>query len=701
MQIHNHHPNKMIYFLDWRGALFGIVLGVIAFLLIYGSSTLDGANIGWLHGGDPLTYYLNAAFFQQNPWTFPPGLNPAYGLEIPSAIGLSDAIPLFGFLYKLAYGLTGQTSQYLGAWLCFCFAMQGFFGWLLASQQTSIFSIKLSFVILVIFMPAFLARGLQFNHYPLVAHFLILAAFLIFFCKEGGRKGAFWAILCFVAVLSNTYIFVMVLSIWVADLAARYFGARSRVLYLGSELVGILFLVTITLWLSGFFALGSGYQSDGFGLYRANLLSIFDSKPGHISWSYFLPGTPKVSIEHNAPNFLGSGSLIVIVASLFFILRSKIKFRWNRELLLLSIVMLALLLFSLSNKISVGSYEITIPINSHIERVANLLRDSGRFTWPLGYLLILGSLYVINRLAGKKIAVSIFLFAAFIQIVDTSSGWKDVRANIASRQSNVWPSSFNTPFWKKIGGVYENIRLLPVGNRQPRYDEVAYFALLNKMKTNAIYLSRSSQKIIDKENIKFENDLNSERLDRDTVYLLEDSYYESAKKFIGPSDFLDRVNGFWVLAPDWYIKSGCTKGLSLAGCPNSKSLGHEVNLDSVTWKPWGDAKISEKQLSVSSLELVDSGLVSSPIYLMSGAYQLTTCFKWNVAGPSTGAAHISIFAVKKLQTIYPSSRDFGCFKNWLDIVDGADPIKLIFGLGGWSLGAGEISLKSIKIEPLN
>jgi hypothetical protein len=700
MQIQNNQP-KIYLFLDWRGALLGLILGVAGFLLIYGSSTLDGANIGWLYGGDPLTYYLNAAFFQQTPWTFPPGLNPAYGLEIPSAIGLSDAIPLFGFIYKLVYSLTGKTFQYLGIWLCFCFAMQGFFGWLLASQHTKNFIIKFSFSILVIFMPAFLARGLQFNHYPLSAHYLILAAFLIFFSKSNVMRGSIWGGLFFVAVLSNTYIFAMVVSIWAADLVARYLGNAKKIFCLVSEFFGILFLVVLTLWLSGFFTLGSGYQSDGFGLYRANLLSIFDSRPGNTFWSYFLPGTPKVSLEHNAPNFLGSGSLIVIAASIFLILRKKINIYLNHELLSLSIIMFVLLLFSLSNKISIGSYEFIIPINSHIERVANLLRDSGRFTWPLGYLLLIGSLYIINKAVSKKIALSIFLVAALVQLIDTHRGWKDVKAIISARQSEVWPSSFNNPFWDRVGGAYQNIRMLPAGNHQPRYEEIAYFALLKKMKTNAVYLSRSSQKIIDKENARFKEELNNGDFDQDTVYLLDDTYYEIVKKSIRVSDFLDRVNGFWVFAPGWYDKSGCMKNLVSVDCPAPKVIGRALNLSGLNWTSWGDAIISKEQLTVSSLELVDSGLVSSSIHLVPGMYRVTTCLNWNVVGPISGAAHVSIFAIKKIHTIQTSSEHLKCLKNWLDIADGSPPIRLVFGLGGWSLGSGEIGLKSIKIEPLN
>lgn len=693
----------MIQSPDWRGSVIGAMLGACGFFAVFGYTPLIGSNIGWLFGGDPMTYYLSAAFFQQSPWIFPPGLNPHYGLEIPSAIGLADAIPLMGFIFKALYGFTGATVQYLGLWLLVCFTLQGTFGWLLAGQFTQSRVIKLSTTLLVLFMPAFLARSIQFNHFPLSGHFLILAGLVIYFRPITQSRWLMWVGLTSVAVLCNTYIFAMVFGIWIADVCARAFRSEQNWFILVKEAFLVIVTVLVMLWLSGLFALDSdGYAANGFGLYRANLLSILDSTPSRTRWSYFLPPTPKVSPNNNAPNFLGSGLLLLLFVTMLVSILKRVLPPWRSRTWFLIAASMLMALFSLSNRISIGSFEFVIPISDNMQNTASILRDSGRFMWPISYLLVVGVVNLLSNHVNRRTAVCIFFAAAAIQVVDTRSGWAGVSESIASRRQESWPTTLKSPFWDRAGRAYMNVRQMPSGNYRPRYAEIAYFALIHHMRTNAVYLSRSSQLPMDRENEQFDQDLRLGQVDSRTLYILNEQYFQTALKAKKPGDLLERIDGFLVFAPGWLTVSGCSNGgkpSPARGCIATRTLGDDV-LGVLDWRGWGKGIINTKLLEISSDSLTDGAIVSSPIKLIHGTYQLTACMSWDVEGPRSGAAHVSIHGKKKLIEIQSSKAEEKCLLGWIDVPSGAEEFEISIGLGGWSVGKGRIRLESIKIQPL-
>src|SRR3982751_4213177 len=82
--------------------LLAVFVGGAAFLAIVGPQVLDVTNIGWLtQAGDSFTHYLGWEFFRRSPWTWPPGLNPDYGLQFSSSIIFSDSVPLLALALKL------------------------------------------------------------------------------------------------------------------------------------------------------------------------------------------------------------------------------------------------------------------------------------------------------------------------------------------------------------------------------------------------------------------------------------------------------------------------------------------------------------------------------------------------------------------------------------------------------------------------
>ncbi|MGK7868909.1 DUF6311 domain-containing protein [Falsiroseomonas sp. E2-1-a20] len=108
-------------------ALAACLGGGLAAIATLGPRILDIHDLGWLlHGTlgpDPVAYLVAWQYFAPAPWSWPPGLNPAYGMELSSAIFYVDAVPLAAILAKALRPLL-EIPQYWGPWMVLCAALQ-------------------------------------------------------------------------------------------------------------------------------------------------------------------------------------------------------------------------------------------------------------------------------------------------------------------------------------------------------------------------------------------------------------------------------------------------------------------------------------------------------------------------------------------------------------------------------------------------
>jgi hypothetical protein len=98
-----------------------MVGGGLAAIATLGPRILDIYDLGWLlHGTlgpDPVAYLVAWTYFASSPWSWPPGLNPDYGLELSSAIFYVDVVPLMAFAAKALRPLL-DIPQYWGHGWC-------------------------------------------------------------------------------------------------------------------------------------------------------------------------------------------------------------------------------------------------------------------------------------------------------------------------------------------------------------------------------------------------------------------------------------------------------------------------------------------------------------------------------------------------------------------------------------------------------
>ena len=415
--------------------ILALVLGVIAFFVIVGPRALNPTNIAWLEAGDPATHYLGWLFFRNSAWEFPVGLNSSYGLELANSILFSDSNPLLAFLFKPFSFLLPDVFQYFGIWLLLCFIFQAWFGWKLVGLITDSNLLRLLGAGLIVFAPPMIWRSP--HHLSLVGHFFVVAALYFAFNANLKRREFVWGLLIASVALVHAYLLAIVLAIWIADLSGRVIKKQASIRCTIFQFVALSLLVGLVSWQVGYFSVGSGTISSGFGFFRMNLLSIVDSS----GWSYVLRDFPQAAGDYEGFNYVGLGIIFLLVLSLPCLVAGKNEiFSAVGEYWHLLLLFIVFALFAASNTFAIGAVEFKYPLPNSLLELANIFRASGRIFWPVFYAIIFLSIFIIIKAFDRRTATLVLSLALIVQVIDTSAGWLPIRKNLMAQPSTTWSS---------------------------------------------------------------------------------------------------------------------------------------------------------------------------------------------------------------------------------------------------------------------
>ena len=532
-----------------------LLLGVLAFFIVIGPRVLDPTNIAWLGEGDPATHYLGWLFFRNSEWSFPIGLNPTYGLELGNAILFGDSNPLLAFLFKPFASLLPEPFQYSGLWLLTCFVLQAWFGWKLAGLLSECTTIKIFSAGLFVFSPPMMWR--LYGHLSLVGHFFILAALYLVFHPRLERRRSAWIWLLAATAFVHAYLLAMVALLWLADLLGKLIQRKLPIRKGTIELAVILSVIGIVCWQTGYFSIGAGTRSGGFGLYRMNLLSIVDAS----GWSYVLKDIPEGAGDYEGFNFLGFGVIFLLVCAIPIALTGRTGLlEAIRRFPILLLVFAGLVVFAISNDVGFGSLKHWFYIPYKMFELANIFRASGRMFWPVFYAIIFVVIFLTVRGNNTRIAGYLLGFALVIQILDTSAAWKDIREKLMMEPNTTWVTPMIDPFWEKAGAKYKKVRWIPPGNQSPQWLPLAAYAGTHGLATDAVYLARVGTLALEQARRMASYALESGRYEADSLYILDESVFRQAAFSIdSTTDVLARVDGFNVLAPGWRKCADCPR----------------------------------------------------------------------------------------------------------------------------------------------
>jgi hypothetical protein len=534
------------------GALASALMGALVVTAVYGAHVLPPGSTAWMLTGtigpDPVQYWLGYTNFKSAPWSWPPGLNPAWGLELASSIYYADSIPLLAFVFKALHPLV-EVPQYWGLWLHACGALQGVFAWKLIGLATRDPLARLSGAALFVIQPLLLNR--LGGHFALGAQFLLLAGLYLCLTRgEGARRVLAWAGLVLAASLIHSYLLPMVFCLWLADWLARALATR-RALPIGVEALLVPCVVLAGLWAAGAFVLsgGIGGAASRYGEMQLDLLAPFDPS----FWGGILPKLPDPGHPEVGSSYPGLGVLLLLAVGAIAWWRRPLRGLLARWPLMLALG--AMLAFAITHRPSIGGMQVTLfTLPPALEEIASALRCSERFFFPLLYALMAGATAALAHAIGGRRTGLVLAVLVLVQVIDLQPGFARLRHYFPTEGPAVAPLRLKDPFWESAALRYTRIRVTPNGNLARHWEEVAVFAATKGLETDAVYLARIDPAQVAALDAKVAAQLSAGRYEPRTLYVLGDEAM-LARARLGmnqAADLLLHVDGMWVLAPGWH-----------------------------------------------------------------------------------------------------------------------------------------------------
>lgn len=535
--------------------LIPLLLGFVFFVFIFGTKPLNVFDISWIGGTDAMQNYLGWQFFRQSPWSFPIiGSSPNFGMELGSSIVYSDSNPLLAIIFKIASPILPKDFQYFGLWLLLCCVFQSLLIWKIISKFTNNIIIKFLSTILLMFNPAWINRV---GHINLVAHFLILAAIYLVISGLDKAQKTKWLTLILVSFSVHFYIALIVSAIWGCGILSRITLRKQKVFDIFLEFTLIIAASIGLMYILGYFTVTDVSKSGQYGTFGNNILSpIMPS-----GWSYLMNGLSLPASGFESFNFWGVGAILMaFLAGIVWLKKPQLPFGKDKTITFL----LACVSFSIlytTNVIGVGTFSYRIDLPYQVLDALSVVRASGRFFWPVTYIILITSIIILSSNIKPKYLYIILSFCALIQIIDTSKGYNSNSFYFFKRQ--ITDSELTNKFWSEDLKRYDAIRYVPFQNHISPWYEISKVAENAKIRTDAVYLARFSGKILNNLNYKVVSELVFGDYKDNEVYVIRDDLVDYVS--LKGGDSIYKIDGLNVLAHGFNGCDGCSPVKQMPG----------------------------------------------------------------------------------------------------------------------------------------
>lgn len=432
----------------WLGGLMGLATYLLTFPL---GAVFSGADAFGFEP-DQMQHISTIRYFAWDEWRWPLFLAQPMAAPEGSIIVFSDGLPLYSLLVRLLRGIVfWPDSNFLGLWLAFCYALQGVAAVaalrMAGARRPAVLLLGAVFALT---LPSFVLR---FSHTPLCTQGVILLGLGLYFygrrSGEGTRALLWGLLLCWVTLLINAYLYVMVSALFGALLLATVADRTVKPLR-AAVLLALHLGLSLAIMAAGGYLAEQGTAGSGFGYYSWNPLSLLVPQE-----SFLFPGLPLVDStggQYEGFSYLGLGLLSAVLASLFAARQGTLRAARRHWPLLLAVG--ALLLLALSNKVWFGAW-LLLDLGEP-PRVLGALRSSGRMVWVLLYLLIVAVLLTLPRRWGRA-GIAVLCASALLQVLD-SQGYRE---DIGGRVANAAPNPFPATAWEPLLAGRELVELVP------------------------------------------------------------------------------------------------------------------------------------------------------------------------------------------------------------------------------------------------
>ena len=479
----------------WAPVVAGLA-GLGWFLCQFHLVALDVTNIGWVMRGDWGQNELGWLMFRQAPWTFPLGSIPGLLYPVGTSIAFTDSTPLASFLLKPFGPLLPQAFQFIGPWLALCFVLQGICGAFLTGLFTDDERLKALGGTLFALAPVLVHRTF---HVSLTDHWLVLVALWIALAPVGDRPwrriGAALGLVAVSAVV-HPYLWAMVVPLVVAFLVRLGLERRETPTRLLFAAALILAVSLVEFYCLGIVGRGLDRGAGGFGYYNADLLALLNP----MDRSRYLPTLPAGPGQYEGYAYLGLGVLSLIPVAMGLAWKHRASFTPEAQKRWLPVVVVSVLLaiYSLGSVVTVAGH--TLATMRHLYRpfgfVTGPLRSSGRFIWPLVYLIGTASLAIVLRTLRERRGTALLLLAAVVAVQFGDLRQEDVPTAPTDR----W-NLLKSARWDALAEGRSHLVLYPAqtnhtgyGDAHPRdlWQSAIWLAYRHRMTVNSGYVARAN-----------------------------------------------------------------------------------------------------------------------------------------------------------------------------------------------------------------
>ena len=513
--------------------LVGGIIGAFIFVLCYGWKILDVTYDSWLFTGSDITqHYIGWKFYRAADWTFPIGMMDNILYPSTSCIIFTDSIPLFAIFFKLFSPILPETFQYFGIWGIFSYFMMGALAAMIVRKSTK--SQILCYMGSVIFAFSPYVAQRMFAHTALAGHWILLIGIFIWIYKPYfstfKRKLLAWGIALITGSLIHIYFVPMILVLMFGFCLQDVFEKCDWKADLVIAPVCIIFDL-IVLYVVGAFSTGGFSDGPGLGKYSANVNSLINSN----NRTLLLNPLPILEGQDEGFGYLGLGIILVLAISLILIINKYIKIKRQKNILnqykteisyaiSMFVVVIIFLVLAWSPTIVLGERVLfTIEYPAFVLKILNIFRASGRFMWPVSYLLMFFSIMSIVRYCSSRIQYGIICGALLIQVIDMSS------LTLNKQWIGNQPSQFVTiqdRLWEELAKDREHVIILPYSTVRNLYGltawyEIGNFAVDHGMKVSSFPAARLDYDLLTaNDNLNAENTRNGS-ISKDSLYILD------------------------------------------------------------------------------------------------------------------------------------------------------------------------------------
>lgn len=524
-------------------------IGSILTIFFVGYNNIGFTDTKWIANYDSLSDFIALKFFLQDEWRFPIGLNSSYG-ELKNSIVFSGAVPILSIITKIFKDFLPYNFHYFSIWIMICFSLHIFFSYKLIFSLTKNINFSAVSTLFFLFTPILIQR--LDMHLSLGAHWLLLAYFYLEIEPNIKSKNFYRTFLIILSSLVHFYFTIMMLLINLIFKTVIYLKYKNLKLFITENLI-IIFFLLLSMYIVGYFSIpATDSLGFGYGFYKANLLTFFDSSPDRYfnSWSSFLPDISNTNGEKEGFGYLGLGLIITIFILIYYVFSDFSKLvKNNLQYIFIFIIFMAIAFTTTLNIGEIKILDLKLPI--FLYAPLSIIRASGRFIWPAYYLLIIFSLFAFYKL---KFKTRYLLILILIQFFDLAPG---INSFFGSKLEKL-NTKLNDPIWNNINVNFNSIKTTKISNSSNIFTKVSGLMINeNFLETNIARLGRFNRAEASILRAKLYKNLIDKNINMETIYIIDNLDHLRHIKYL----YEDSKHGIFYRDELWFLLPNSKKNI--------------------------------------------------------------------------------------------------------------------------------------------